>query len=81
MRLPRDTDARELVKALQRVGYRVVRQSGSHIRLQAEQPKPHALTIPNHSPLKLGTLSAILGDVARQRDMDKEELLRQLFGK
>lgn len=81
MRLPRDTDARELVKALQRVGYRVVRQSGSHIRLQTEQPKPHALTIPNHSPLKLGTLSAILGDVARQRDMDKEELLRQLFGK
>ena len=81
MKLPRDTDARELVKALQRVGYRVVRQSGSHIRLQTEQPKPHALTIPNHSPLKLGTLSAILGDVARHRGMDKDELLELLFGK
>ena len=81
MKLPRDTDARELVKALQRVGYRVVRQSGSHIRLQTEQPKPHSLTIPNHSPLKLGTLSAILNDVARHRGMDKDELLDLLFGK
>ncbi len=81
MKLPRDTDARELVKALQRVGYRVVRQSGSHIRLLTEQPKPHALTIPNHSPLKLGTLSAILGDIARHRGMDKGELLERLCGK
>ena len=30
MKLPRDTDARELIKALQRIGYHVVRQSGSH---------------------------------------------------
>jgi predicted RNA binding protein YcfA (HicA-like mRNA interferase family) len=52
MKLPRDTDARELIEALQRIGYDVVRQSGSHIRLQTEQPKPHSLTIPNHSPLK-----------------------------
>jgi predicted RNA binding protein YcfA (HicA-like mRNA interferase family) len=81
MKLPRDTDASELIKALQRIGYQVVRQSGSHIRLQAEQPKPHALTVPNHSPLKLGTLASILSDVARHRDMDKEELLRILFGK
>lgn len=81
MKLPRDTDARELIKALQRIGYQVVRQSGSHIRLQTQHPKPHALTVPKHSPLKLGTLSAIVGDIARQRDMDKGELLRLLFGK
>ena len=81
MKLPRDTDARELIKALQRIGYQVVRQSGSHIRLQTDQPKPHGLTIPNHSPLKLGTLSAILSDVAKQHDLDKDELLRLLFGK
>ena len=81
MKLPRDADARDLIKALQRIGYHVVRQSGSHIRLQTEQPKPHALTIPNHSPLKSGTLSAILNDVARHCDMDKEELLQLLFGK
>lgn len=79
MRLPRDMDAPDIIKALERIGYRIVRQSGSHIRMQAEQPKPHALTVPNHSPLKLGTLSAILSDVARHRDMSKETLLRLLL--
>ncbi len=81
MKLPRDMDAPELIKALQRIGYQVVRQSGSHIRLQTEQPKPHALTVPKHSPLKLGTLSAILSDIAQPRDMSKDELLRLLLGK
>jgi predicted RNA binding protein YcfA (HicA-like mRNA interferase family) len=81
MKLPRDMDAPELIKALQRLGYRVVRQSGSHIRLQSDQSKPHALTIPKHSPLKLGTLASILSDIALHRDMSKDELLKQLFEK
>lgn len=79
MKLPRDMDAPQLIKALQRIGYQVVRQSGSHIRLQAGQPKPHALTVPNHSPLKLGTLSAILSDVALHRGMTKEALVQVLL--
>lgn len=74
-------DAPELIKALQHIGYRVVRQSGSHIRLQAEHPKPHALTVPNHSPLKLGTLSAILSDVAQHRGMTKEALVEAMLGR
>ena len=78
MKLPRDMDAPDLIKALQRIGYRVVRQSGSHIRLQCDQPKPHALTIPNHSPLKLGTLAAILADVAAHQGLTREALLRTL---
>ena len=80
MRLPRDVDAADLIRALSRIGYRVVRQSGSHVRLQTEAPKSHALTVPNHSPLKLGTLSAILADVAAQRGLSKAELLEALFG-
>jgi len=60
MKLPRDIDAGTLIKALQRIGYRVLRQSGSHIRLFAEQPSPHALTVPAHWPLKIGTPAAIL---------------------
>lgn len=79
MKLPRDMDAPELIKALQRIGYRVVRQSGSHIRLQSDQPKPHALTIPNHAPLKLGTLAAIPGDVEDQRGLTGDALLQSLF--
>ncbi len=79
MKLPRDMDAPELIKALQRIGYRVVRQSGSHIRLQADQPDPHALTIPNHSPLKIGTLAAILADVAESRGLTRDVLLESIF--
>ena len=79
MKVPRDMDAPELIKALTRIGYRKVRQSGSHIRLQADQPKPHALTIPDHSPLKLGTLSSILSDVAQHRGMTRDALIDLLF--
>ena len=79
MKLPRDMDAPDLIKALQRIGYRVIRQSGSHVRLQTDQPKSHALTIPNHSPLKVGTLSAILSDIAEHRDLPKDALIRMLL--
>lgn len=33
-KLPRDVNADDLVKALCRIGYAVVRQTGSHIRLK-----------------------------------------------
>jgi predicted RNA binding protein YcfA (HicA-like mRNA interferase family) len=33
MKLPRNLDANDLIKALSRIGYAVVRQTGSHIRL------------------------------------------------
>ena len=75
MKLPRNMDAPELIKALERIGYRTVRQSGSHIRLQSSESKPHALTIPNHSPLRVGTLSAILSDVAQHRGLTKDALI------
>jgi predicted RNA binding protein YcfA (HicA-like mRNA interferase family) len=51
----------KVVRALQRDGWVVVRQKGSHIRLQkhlfAETLK---LTIPAHRPIKRSTLSHIL---------------------
>jgi predicted RNA binding protein YcfA (HicA-like mRNA interferase family) len=79
MRLPRDVDSDQLVKALARLGYRAVRQSGSHIRLQCDDPA-HAITVPDHSPLKIGTLSAILSEIAARREIDKAELIDSLFG-
>nr|WP_246387715.1 type II toxin-antitoxin system HicA family toxin [Chiayiivirga flava] len=72
-------DAPELIKALGRIGYVVVRQSGSHVRLRSEDPAcPHLLTVPNHSPLKLGTLAAILASVAAARGLSREMLLKIL---
>lgn len=80
MKLPRDLDAQRLIEALAVLGYRTVRQSGSHIRLQCDKPAPHALTIPNHSPLKVGTLAAILAEVATHHRLDREQLLKRMFG-
>ena len=78
MKLPRDMDAPELIRALGRIGYRAVRQTGSHVRLETDDPSRHALTIPNHSPLKIGTLAAILAEVAAHRGLTREALLVQL---
>jgi len=77
MKLPRDMDAVELIKAMERIGYSVVRQTGSHIRMQCNDPA-HSITIPNHRPLRVGTLSAILADIAAQRKMEREDLFKAL---
>ena len=75
MKLPRDIDGGQLVKALDRLGYRVIRQSGSHLRLQCDDPS-HAIAVPDHRPIKVGTLSAILSDVATHHEIDKAELVK-----
>lgn len=80
MKLPRDLAGAELARALGRVGYRVTRQTGSHVRLTTDLPTQHHLTIPAHDPLKIGTLAAILADVARHLELERDELLRRLFG-
>ncbi|MGO8700900.1 MAG: type II toxin-antitoxin system HicA family toxin [Limisphaerales bacterium] len=80
MKLPRDLSGADLVKALRRVGYEPTRQTGSHIRIATSERGPHHVTIPAHSPLKVGTLSGILGDVAAHLEISREELVRRLFG-
>lgn len=80
MKLPRDLTGRQLIAALGRIGYRVTRQSGSHVRLTFEGDPQHHLTVPAHDPLRVGTLASILEDVGRARGIERETLLRQLFG-
>ncbi|NOZ64542.1 MAG: type II toxin-antitoxin system HicA family toxin [Caldiserica bacterium] len=51
----------EIIHALQRDGWVVVRQKGGHIRLQKHTAeKVLKLTIPAHKPVKRSTLSHIL---------------------
>ena len=76
MRLPRDVSADQLIKALKVLGYEATRQTGSHIRLSILQPRKHHLTIPNHKPVRVGTLAAILDDVAAQLKLSREELIK-----
>jgi predicted RNA binding protein YcfA (HicA-like mRNA interferase family) len=79
VKVPRDLSGFALAKALAKAGYQVTRQSGSHIRLTAQSPTQHHVTVPAHDPLKVGTLSAILGDVASHLQISRDELLRRLF--
>jgi predicted RNA binding protein YcfA (HicA-like mRNA interferase family) len=81
MKLPRDVSGAQLVKALGRLGYRVSRQAGSHVRLTCEQPKQHHITIPNHDSLRIGTLAAILNDVASHHGFSREALVEKLFAR
>ena len=79
MRLPRDLDGEELAVLLRRYGYEVTRQTGSHMRLTTTQGGEHHITIPRHKPLRVGTLSAILRDVAEHLGIALQTLVEALF--
>jgi predicted RNA binding protein YcfA (HicA-like mRNA interferase family) len=81
MKLPRDVSGNELARRLALFGYRVTRQTGSHLRLTTSEHGEHHLTIPNHPSLRVGTLAAILADVAKHLEMSKDELTVRLFEK
>jgi len=80
MRLPRDLSGDDLINALSRLGYTPNRQRGSHVRLTTAQNGRHDLTVPPSDPLRVGTLAAILRDVASHFDISRDELLERLFG-
>jgi predicted RNA binding protein YcfA (HicA-like mRNA interferase family) len=67
MKLPRGVSADRLIHALEHLGYAVIRQKGSHVRLRHHGPPVHTITVPSHDPLKTGTLHAILAEVAKAR--------------
>ena len=79
MKLPRDITGTELAKMLVKLGYRITRQSGSHLRLSTVESGGHHITIPAHNPLKIGTLAAILAGIESHHKLTREELLRRLF--
>ena len=79
MRIPRDVSGQELCKALRQFGYIINRQKGSHIRLTTEVPSQHHLTVPDHSVLRIGTLSSIIEEVATHLYIEKAELVKRLF--
>ncbi len=79
MKLPRDISGRKLASALGRLGYDITHQTGSHLRLTTVRGGEHHVTVPTHSPLKIGTLAAILRSVGEHHDLSRDRLLRELF--
>jgi predicted RNA binding protein YcfA (HicA-like mRNA interferase family) len=80
VRIPRDLTGDDLAKALRKFGYQQTRQLGSHMRLTTARNGEHHVTIPRHDPLKIGTLSGILGDVAQHLGVSKDAFVDDLFG-
>ena len=64
----------QILRALQRDGWLVVRQRGSHVRLQKRPDQVLKLTVPAHRPVKRSTLWRIL----KQARLTVGEFLRLL---
>ena len=76
MKLPRDISGRQLAATLIRNwGYRQIHQIGSHIILQTGDPTPHRISIPDHDPLRIGTMNAILRAVANAKSVTRDEIV------
>jgi predicted RNA binding protein YcfA (HicA-like mRNA interferase family) len=63
---------KKLIKTLEKCGYYVRDQKGSHIHLR--NPVKPPLTIPNHKTIARGTLRSIIRDA----ELDVEEFLKLL---
>ena len=57
MKIPRDVSGLEAVRALKRCGFVQLRQTGSHLILRHG---PRTVVVPQHKPLKTGTLKGII---------------------
>ena len=71
MKLPRDISGTEALRALERLGFSIVRQSGSHVRLARGDRR---VTVPMHRNLVVGTLQSIL----RQAGVSPEDFQNAL---
>jgi predicted RNA binding protein YcfA (HicA-like mRNA interferase family) len=81
VKLPRDTGGEALAAALSKYGYEVTRQTGSHMRLTSTvKGFEHHVTIPNHKPLRVGTLGSIIDEIANYLEIEHQELVEDLFG-
>ena len=79
MKIPRDLSGAQLVKAFCRDwGYSVVHQEGSHIILQTDTPSHQRLSVPNHNPLRVGTLNGIVRAVSVHIGVERHQLLDTL---
>lgn len=63
--------ARELVNALLKAGFVIIRQKGSHVRLR--HPDGRVVTVPIHSNQDIGR--GLLRKILRDADLSVDELL------
>ena len=71
MKLPRDISGAQTLKALERLGFSISRQAGSHVRMARGNRR---VTVPMHRYLVVGTLQSIL----RQAGISLEDFVNAL---
>jgi predicted RNA binding protein YcfA (HicA-like mRNA interferase family) len=72
-KLPSHVSSREAIAIFKKIGFRVVRTKGSHVRLRDEATPDHgALTVPKPESLKPGLLRKLI----RGASLDVDEFLR-----
>ena len=78
MKLPLDLYGQDMMKWLARYSYEIHHQTGSHIIVRTQEEGEHSVSIPNHKPLKIGTLSTVLADYLH---IKKTDLLERLMAR
>ena len=73
-KMPR-ISSREAIRALERLGFKAIRQMGSHVVMKKETKGGKVgCVVPMHQELKVGTLSGIL----KQAQVTVEEFIENL---
>ena len=71
MKIPRDVNGAEAVRALKRSGFVPLCQTGSHLILRKGE---RTVVVPQHKPLKPGTLKGVI----EQAGLTLEQFVEQL---
>ncbi len=79
MKTPRNLNGADFAAALTRHwDYVYIHQSGSHIIIETEKPSHQRLSVPNHKPLKSGTLNALVRLAAAHKRVTKQDIINSL---
>ena len=78
MRIPRDVSGASRGPVVPAMADSKVHQAGSHIILETSEPTHHRIAVPDHHPLRLGTLNSILRAVAGHKGVPREAIIADL---
>lgn len=79
MKIPRDVSGTHLADILcRRWRYSEVHQVGSHIILETAELTHQRIAVPDHHPLRLGTLISILRTVAQHKGVTRDTIIASL---
>ncbi len=66
------------MRGLRRAGYEQTRQVGDHVYMTTLENGEHHVSVPQHKPVKVGTLAAILAAAASHFQISRAALLRKM---